>query len=92
MKLGRDSLLFRGPVVWNCLDKTARECENIGTFKRVLKTPTNKAALAKIPFIKGTCMNYNKDLDDFIFNCFVLFFIFYVVLIAMGTRWGSLCG
>ena len=23
-----------GPVVWNlCLDKTARECENIDTFK-----------------------------------------------------------
>ena len=28
----------------------------------------------------------------YIFNCFVLFFIFYVVLIAMGTRCGSLCG
>ena len=28
----------------------------------------------------------------YIFNCFVLLFIFYVVLIAMGTRCGSLCG
>ena len=25
LELGRDSLLFRGPVVWNCLKKAARE-------------------------------------------------------------------
>ena len=25
LELGRDSFLFRGPVVWNCLNKTARE-------------------------------------------------------------------
>ena len=67
LELGRDSLLFRGPVVWNCLDKNARKCENIDTFKRVLKTPTNKAALEKVSFIKGTCMNYNKDLEDFVY-------------------------
>ena len=67
VKLALHSLLFSGPVVWNCLDKmkNARKCENIDTFKRVLKTPTNKAALEKVSFIKGTCMNYNKDLDDF---------------------------
>ena len=37
LELGRDSVLFRGSVVWNCLNKTARECENIDEFKRVLK-------------------------------------------------------
>ena len=71
LELGRDSLLFRGLVVWNCLDKNARECENIDTFKRVLKISTNKAAL-EVSFVKGNCMNYNKDLDDFvILNCFI---------------------
>ena len=67
LELGRDSLLFRGPVVWNCLDKNARKCENIETFKRVLKTATNKAALEKVSFVKGTCTNYNKVHDDFVY-------------------------
>ena len=67
LELGRDSLLFRGPVVWNCLDKNARKSENIDTFKRVLKSSSNKTALEKVSFIKGTCMNYNKDFDDFVY-------------------------
>ena len=67
LELGRDNLLFRDPVVWNYLHKNARECENIDTFKRVLKTSTDKAALEKVSFVKGTCMNYNKDLDDFVY-------------------------
>ena len=31
LELGRDSFFFfiKGPVVWNCLDKTAPECENM---------------------------------------------------------------
>ena len=63
LQLSRESLLFRGPVVW----KTARECENIYTFKRVLKTPTNKAALEKVYLIRGTWMNYNKGLVIFVY-------------------------
>ena len=55
LELGRDSLLFRDPVVWNCLDVNARECENIDTFKRVLKTSPHNAALEKVSFVKGTC-------------------------------------
>ena len=55
--------LRRGPVV----GKTARECENIYTFKRVLKTPTNKAALEKFYLIRGTWMNYNKGLVIFVY-------------------------
>ena len=63
LQLSRDSLLFRGPVV----GKTGRECENIYTFKRVLKTPTNKAALEKVYLIRGTWMNYNKGLVIFVY-------------------------
>lgn len=77
LELGRGSLLFRDPVVWNCLDKNARECENIDTFKRVLKTSTNKAALEKVSF-KGTCMNYSKDLDDFVLFL-IVFILFYFI-------------
>ena len=63
LELGRDSLLFRGPFVWNCLNKTPRECENIDEFKSVLKTSSNITALQKMSFSKGTCMNNNKDLE-----------------------------
>ena len=48
------------------LEKTARKYENIDTFKRVLKTFTNKEAPQHVSFIKGACMNYNKDLDNFV--------------------------
>ena len=57
----------RAPVVWNCLDKEARERENIEEYKRALKTSSNKTALQKVSFIKGTCMNNNKDLDNFVY-------------------------
>ena len=43
------------------------------TFQRVLKTANNKAALEKVAFVKGTCMNYNKDLDDFVYFLLFLF-------------------
>ena len=61
LDLGRDSFLFRGPVVWNCLDQTSRECD------RVLKTVSNIKPLQKVSFIKGICMNNNKDLDNFLY-------------------------
>ena len=38
LELGRDSLLFRGPVVWNCLDKNARKC---GEHRYIQKSSQN---------------------------------------------------
>ena len=67
LELGRDSFSFGGPLVWNCLDKKARECANIDKFKRLLKTSSNKTALQKVSFIKGTGMNNNNDLDNFVY-------------------------
>lgn len=49
-----------------CLEKTARKYENIDTFKRVLKTFTNKEEPQQVSFIKVACMNYNKDLANFV--------------------------
>ena len=45
LELGKDSLSFRGPVVWTCLDKNTRECENTDEFKRGVKISINKTAL-----------------------------------------------
>ena len=36
-EFGRQSLFFRGPVVWNNLDKNAKNSENINIFKSILK-------------------------------------------------------
>ena len=44
LELGKDSLSFRGPDVWTCLDKKARECDNTDEFKRGLKISINKTA------------------------------------------------
>lgn len=61
---GGGGVLLTGTVY--CLEKTARKYENIDTFKRVLKTFTNKEAPQQVSFIKVACMNYNKDLDNFV--------------------------
>ena len=37
LELGEKRLFFRGPVVWNCLEKTAQECNNIDDFKIKVK-------------------------------------------------------
>ena len=51
---GRNSFLFRAPIVWNSLDRTAE-------LKR------NKKQLKKVSFSRGTITNSNKDLGNFIY-------------------------
>ena len=36
-EIGRNSLMYRGPVVWNTLDRELRQSKTIETFKRNLK-------------------------------------------------------
>ena len=45
------------------------EYDNINDSKGKLKTSSNKAALhvQQILFIKGTCENDNKDLDNYVY-------------------------
>ena len=64
-EFGRQSLFFRGPVVWNNLDRNARNSERIDTFKSILKK--NSKVIQSISFVKGTCNNRNKNIEDFIY-------------------------
>ena len=62
-ELGRNSLAFRGAVVWNVLDESLRNSQNINIFKKTLKK--NIFKLNRITFAKGTCFNTNKDILNY---------------------------
>ena len=62
---GRNSFLFRAPIVWNSLDSRSRSSEELDVFKAELKR--NKKQLKKVSFSRGTITNSNKDLGNFIY-------------------------
>ena len=62
-ELGRNSLAFRGTVVWNVLDESLRNSQNINIFKKTLKK--NIFKLNRITFAKGTFFNTNKDILNY---------------------------
>lgn len=49
---GRQSLLFRGPILWNSLNNETRDADNVSL---------KKCGLDRLCFIKGTCVNLNKN-------------------------------
>ena len=65
MHFGRQSLLLRGPTLWNSVNNETRHVDNVlvNKFKLALK----KCGLDEISLIKGTYVNLNKNLDDFIY-------------------------
>ena len=62
---GRNSFLFRAPIVWNSLDSRSRFSEELDVFKAELKR--NKKQLKKVSFSRGTITNSNTDLGNFIY-------------------------
>ena len=64
-EIGRNSFLFRAPIVWNSLDSRSRSSEELDVFKAELKR--NKKQLKKVSFSRGTITNSNKDLGNFIY-------------------------
>ena len=63
-EFGKQSLIFRGPVVWNSLNENIRKPVNINQFKAAIK---KCKAMDDVSFIKGTCTNKNKNLEDFVY-------------------------
>ena len=57
-EFGKQSLIFRGPVVWNSLSENIRKPVNINQFKAAIK---KCKAMDDVSFIKGTCTNKNKN-------------------------------
>lgn len=60
----KNSLYYRGPIIWNCLDKLIRSLKVKDSFKKTLKS--NKT-LKKISFVKETTVNTNKDIENVIY-------------------------
>jgi hypothetical protein len=62
---GRNSLNFRGPIVWNSLDKKTHDVDNIEHFKIALKS---NSISNDTDFLhkRNNYMN-NNDLENFVF-------------------------
>ena len=62
---GRNSVTYRGPIVWNALSNSLREEDKLVSFKKNLKT--NLKTLEQISFRKGTVFSNNKNLENFVY-------------------------
>ena len=63
-KCGKNSLKYRGPVIWNCLPESMRNINSKERFKRDLKRQAFK--LKGMTFLKETTFNTNRK-DDYIY-------------------------
>ena len=62
-EFGRQSLIFRGLVVWNGLNSNTTNLVNKDRFKSALKQCKE---IDQISFQKGTSVNLNENIEDFI--------------------------
>ena len=62
-EFGRQSLFFRGPILWNGFNNETRIQNEVTRFKVALK----KCNLEQISLMKGTCVILNNNLDDFFY-------------------------
>ena len=62
---GRNSVTYRGPIVWNALRNSLREEDKLVSFRKKLKT--NLKTLEQISFRKGTVFSNNKNLENFVY-------------------------
>ena len=59
----RSLFTIRGPILWNGLKNKTRIQDDVARFKVTLK----KCNLEQSSYMKGTCVNLNKNLDDFFY-------------------------
>ena len=62
-EFGRQSLFFRGPILWNGFNNEKRIQDEVARFKVTLE----KCNLEQISLMKGTGVILNKNLDDFFY-------------------------
>ena len=58
IEIGRQSLFFRRPILWNGLNHETKIQDDVAL---------KKCNLEQISFMKGTCVNLNTNLDDFFY-------------------------
>ena len=61
----RNTLKYRGSILWNMLNSDLKSADNLLKFKKSLTK--NCKIIEKISFSKGTTVNVNKDLDNFVY-------------------------
>ena len=61
----RNTLKYRGLIVWNMLNSDMKSAENLLNFKKSLTN--NCKTIRKILFSKGTTINMNKDLENCVY-------------------------
>ena len=59
-EIGRNSVKYRGPLIWNLLTTETRACKTKDTFKTKLK----ECKLDKISFQREAAIGTNKKKDD----------------------------
>ena len=62
-EFGRQSLFFRGPILWNGLNNETRIQDEVARFKVALE----KCNQEQISLMRETCVILNKNLDDFFY-------------------------
>ena len=60
--IGRTTLSYRGPIVWNILPESYKRSDSHAGFQKKIKK--DQALLDKLSFAKESCLISNKD-DDF---------------------------
>ena len=63
IEIGRQSLFFRRPILCNGRNNETKIQDDVARFKVALK----KCNLEQISFMNGTCVNVNKNFDDFFY-------------------------
>ena len=61
----RNTLKYRGSILWNMLNSDLKNADNLLKFKKSLTK--NCKIIEQISFSKGTTVNVNKDLDNFVY-------------------------
>ena len=59
----RSLFTISGPILWNGLNNETRIQDDVARFKVTL----TKCNLEQSSYMKGTCVNLNKNLDDFFY-------------------------
>ena len=63
--IGRQSLFFRRPILWDGLNNETRTQDDVARFKVAFHV--KKCNLEQISFMKRTCVNLNTNFDDFFY-------------------------
>ena len=61
----RNTLKYRGSILWNMLNSDLKSPNNLLNFKKSMTK--NCKIIEQISFSKGTTVNVNKDLDNFVY-------------------------